>query len=44
MDGVGRALQAAYLQNLAPGARVFLTGYISEYPHVADGVVPDSQS
>ena len=33
MDGVGGTLQEAFLGNLVPGAKVLLTGYISEYPH-----------
>ena len=33
MDGVGGALQEAFIPSLAPNALVLLTGYISEYPH-----------
>jgi NADPH-dependent curcumin reductase CurA len=38
MDGVGRALQDAYLEHLAPSAKVLLTGYISEYPHTSSAL------
>lgn len=39
MDGVGGEMQDAILANLAPGSRVLLTGYISEYPHTQRGAL-----
>jgi NADPH-dependent curcumin reductase CurA len=44
MDGVGSALQEAYLPNLKRGAKVLLGGYISEYPHNAGAPLRRAES
>ena len=35
-EGVGGAIQQAVWENLAPGGRLLVVGYISEYPHVSE--------